>query len=148
MRFIGRRLALGPLILLGAPIIAADSSHTDSLTAGFTQPPNSAKPRVWWHWMNGNITKEGIKLDLEWMKRVGIGGFQNFDASLGEPQVVANRLVFMSPPWKDAFSYAVTLADQMGLEMSIAGSPGWSETGGPWVAPADGMKKEIGRAHV
>ena len=32
--------------------------------------------------MNGNITKEGIKLDLEWMQRVGIGGFQNFDASL------------------------------------------------------------------
>jgi hypothetical protein len=43
-----------------------------SLEAGFVTPPNSAKPRVWWHWMNGNITKEGIKLDLEWMNRVGI----------------------------------------------------------------------------
>ena len=32
--------------------------------------------------MNGNITKEGIKLDLEWMHRVGLGGFQNFDAAL------------------------------------------------------------------
>jgi hypothetical protein len=31
----------------------------------FQDPPDSAKPRVWWHWMNGNITKEGIKLDLE-----------------------------------------------------------------------------------
>ena len=30
--------------------------------------------------MSGNVTKEGIKADLEWMKRVGIGGFQNFDA--------------------------------------------------------------------
>ena len=27
--------------------------------------------------MNGNISKEGIKLDLEWMHRVGVGGFQN-----------------------------------------------------------------------
>ena len=144
MRFISQGVAvLGPFLLLGAPIIVADSSNADALTAGFTQPPNSAKPRVWWHWMNGNITKEGIKLDLEWMKRVGIGGFQNFDASLGEPQVVAKRLVFMSPPWKDAFSYAVSLADQMGLEMAIAGSPGWSETGGPWVAAADGMKKVV-----
>ena len=144
MRFIGKGVAaLGSFLLLGAPVIAAESSKADALTAGFTQPPNSAKPRVWWHWMNGNITKEGIKLDLEWMNRVGIGGFQNFDASLGEPQVVANRLVFMSPPWKDAFSYAVSLADQMGLEMAIAGSPGWSETGGPWVAAADGMKKVV-----
>ena len=48
----------------------------DALAQGFKDPPDSAKPRVWWHWMNGNITKEGIKLDLEWMKRVGIGGFR------------------------------------------------------------------------
>jgi hypothetical protein len=42
----------------------------DPLLCGFQNPPDSAKPRVWWHWMNGNITKEGIKLDFEWMKRV------------------------------------------------------------------------------
>lgn len=46
--------------------------------------------------MNGNITNAGIKLDLEWMKRIGIGGFQTFDASLGTPQVVDKRLVFMT----------------------------------------------------
>ena len=44
----------------------------DQLKAGFQHPPTSARPRVWWHWMNGNIAKEGIKLDLEWMHRVGI----------------------------------------------------------------------------
>jgi hypothetical protein len=60
---------------------------------GFQTPPDEAKPRVWWHWMNGNITKEGIKLDLEWMHRVGIGGFQNFDASLFPDQVVVKRLL-------------------------------------------------------
>jgi hypothetical protein len=27
--------------------------------------------------------------------------------------------------------------------MAIAGSPGWSETGGPWVTPEDGMKKPV-----
>ena len=83
--------------------------------------------------MNGNITKEGIKLDLEWMHRAGLGGFQNFDAALLTPQVVEKRLVYMTPEWKDAFKYATTLADQLGLEEAIAGSPGWSETGGPWV---------------
>jgi hypothetical protein len=93
--------------------------------------------------MNGNITKEGIKADLEWMKRVGIGGFQNFDAALNTPQVVEKRLVFMTPEWKDAFKYAATVADQLGLEMAIAGSPGWSESGGPWVPPAQAMKKFV-----
>jgi hypothetical protein len=93
--------------------------------------------------MSGNITKDGIKADLEWMKRVGIGGFQNFDAGLNSPQIVEKRLVFMTPEWKDAFKYATTLADQLGLEMAIAGSPGWSESGGPWVPPAQAMKKYV-----
>ena len=79
--------------------------------------------------MNGNISKEGIKLDLEWMHRVGLGGFQNFDAALATPQVVDHRLAYMTAEWKDAFKYATTLADKLGMEEAIAGSPGWSETG-------------------
>ena len=55
------------------------------LLQNFQTPPQSAKPRVWWHWMNGNITKEGIQKDLDWMQRTGIGGFQNFDANLFTP---------------------------------------------------------------
>jgi len=129
------------LIAVGWALLAQNAA--DPLLAGFRNPPDSAKPRVWWHWMNGNITKDGIKLDLEWMKRVGIGGFQNFDASLSTPQIVEKRLVYMTPEWKDAFRYAATLADQLGLEMAIAGSPGWSESGGPWVPPAQAMKKVV-----
>src|SRR5215471_3173671 len=116
-------------------------NSSDSLKQGFENPPNGARPRVWWHWMNGNITKEGIKLDLEWMHHVGLGGFQNFDAALNTPKFVDQRLVYMTPEWKDAFKYATTLADQLGLEEAIAGSPGWSESGGPWVKPSQGMKK-------
>jgi hypothetical protein len=131
--------------LLAAAFLASITAQTttDSLERGFDNPPDSAKPRVWWHWMNGNITKEGIKKDLEWMKRTGIGGFQNFDAALATPQIVEKRLVYMTPEWKDAFRYTTTLADQLGLEMAIAGSPGWSESGGPWVPPAQAMKKLV-----
>jgi hypothetical protein len=129
--------------LLGLMSSGLAQNAPASLEEGFKNPPNSAKPRVWWHWMNGNITKEGIKLDLEWMNRVGIGGFQNFDASLTTPKLVNKRLVYMTPEWKDAFRYATTLADQLGLEEAIAGSPGWSESGGPWVKPSQGMKKVV-----
>ncbi len=115
----------------------------DAIARGFQNPPDSAKPRVWWHWMSGNITKEGIKADLEWMKRAGIAGFQNFDAGLETPQIVKKRLVYMTPEWKDAFKFTATLADRLGLEMAIAGSPGWSESGGPWVTPAQAMKKYV-----
>src|SRR5215472_11607052 len=134
--------AVVAIALIGVCAVTAQTS-SDPLERGFANPPDSAKPRVWWHWMNGNITREGIKADLEWMKRVGIGGFQNFDAALATPQIVEKRLVFMTPEWKDAFRYAATLADQLGLEMAIAGSPGWSESGGPWVPPAEAMKKLV-----
>jgi hypothetical protein len=131
------------MVLSAAQSPGAANPADEALERGFLSPPNSAKPRVWWHWMNGNITKEGIRLDLEWMHRVGLGGFQNFDAALLTPQVVPRRLVYMTPEWRQAFKYATTLADQLGLEEAIAGSPGWSESGGPWVPPSQGMKKYV-----
>src|SRR5438094_6966606 len=139
-------LKLGSLLLILTVFLmlrAHGQSSRDALVAGFLNPPDSAKPRVWWHWMNGNITKEGIKLDLEWMHRVGLGGFQNFDAGINTPKLVERRLVYMTPEWKDAFRYATELADKLGLEEAIAGSPGWSESGGPWVKPAQAMKKFV-----
>jgi alpha-L-rhamnosidase len=133
-----------PLLLacLAATVMSAPAL-ADPLDDGFKNPPNGARPRVWWHWMNGNVTEEGVKLDLEWMKRIGIGGIQNFDAQLRTPQVVEKRLVYMTPEWKKAFRFAAQKADELGLEMAIAASPGWSETGGPWVKPEDGMKKFV-----
>jgi len=131
------------LLLVAGLGTAVAQSGPDPLKSGFENPPAGARPRVWWHWMNGNITKEGIKLDEEWMHRAGLGGFQNFDAALFTPQLVDKRLAYMTPEWKDAFKYATTLADQLGLEEAIAGSPGWSETGGPWVPAAEAMKKYV-----
>ena len=146
------RIVILPMLLLTLTcmvlVMCKGSSEETSvnLEKGFLNPPESAKPRVWWHWMNGNITKEGIRADLEWMKRVGIGGFQNFDANLSEmstPQIVKKRFVYMTPEWKDAFRFTTKLADSLGLEMAIASSPGWSESGGPWVTPSQAMKKLV-----
>jgi len=118
-------------------------NQSDSLELGFKTPPNSAKPRVWWHWMNGNVTQGGITADLEWMRRVGIGGFTMFDGTLGTPQFVDQKLVWMTPEWKAALRHAAAEADRLGLEMSMASSGGWSETGGPWVKPQQAMKKIV-----
>ncbi len=115
----------------------------DTLLKGFLTPPNSAKPLVWWHWMNGNIEKDGIAKDLAWMKRIGVGGFQTFDIGIPTPQIVEKRLTYMTPEWKDAFRFTAKLADSLGLKMAIASGPGWSEGGGLWVPPADGMKKLV-----
>ena len=127
-------------------LAAAAGAHAqgrDALIAGFANPPNDARPLVWWHWMNGNVSEAGIRMDLAWMHRVGLGGLQNFDAALSTPRVVKRRLIYMHSGWKRAFRLSATLANKYRFEFGIAAAPGWSETGGPWVRPPDGMKKLV-----
>jgi hypothetical protein len=121
--------------------IAQDDA--EGLVEGFRNPPESAKPRTWWHWTGGNITLEGITKDLEWMQRVGIAGFQLADVSAGGGQSVEPKIEFGSPEWYAAVRHAAAEADRLGLEMALFSSPGWSETGGPWVTPAQGMKRMV-----
>ena len=110
----------------------------------FENPPQEARPYVWWHWINGNTSKDGIRKDLEWMNRIGIAGFHQFDAGgtmmQGLPPVVP-QTPYLSDAWKKNFAYAIHLADSLGMEVGIASAPGWSSTGGPWVKPEDAMKK-------
>ncbi|AXC14951.1 Alpha-L-arabinofuranosidase II precursor [Acidisarcina polymorpha] len=133
-------------LLCGATSLMAQqaitSSSSTSLEDNFKTPPDSAKPRVWWHWMSGNVTQAGITADLEWMHRVGIGGMQMFDGDLGVPHYM-KPVIWMTPEWKAAMQHAAGEADRLHLEMSMAASGGWSETAGPWVKPSEAMKKAV-----
>jgi hypothetical protein len=140
-RAIGWASCLAAIFVCAAP--AAVQEHGDALERGFKSPPNAAQPRTWWHWTNGNVTQEGITKDLEWMRRVGIGGFQLADVGFGSGQTVERRVWFGSAQWLDAVRHAAAEADRLGLEMAIFSSPGWSETGGPWVKPEQAMKKLV-----
>ncbi|MBN1571333.1 MAG: glycoside hydrolase [Acidobacteria bacterium] len=118
-------------------------SAGDSLDRGFINPPDAARPRVWWHWTGGNITKEGITKDLEWMKRIGIGGAQVADIGMSGGQTIEKKIEFFTPEWLDAIRHAAAESDRLGLEMSIFSSSGWSLTGGPWIRPEQAMKKLV-----
>jgi hypothetical protein len=115
----------------------------NALAQGFVTPPDSAKPRTWWHWTNGNVTETGITKDIEWMKRVGIGGFQLVDVASGNGQVVEPKINFGTPEWYHAVLHSAELAKQLNLEMSIFSCAGWSEAGGPWVTQQMAMKRLV-----
>jgi len=117
--------------------------ESDTLARGFENMPPEARPRVWWHWMNGNVTRVGITADLEWMKRVGVAGAQVFDIGMGTLQVVDTPLNFMSPGWKEAFRFAGQECARLGLEMAMESSGGWAESGSPWVKPEEAMKRLV-----
>ncbi|MEJ7683254.1 MAG: glycosyl hydrolase [Segetibacter sp.] len=108
------------------------------LERSFLEPSAQAKPQTWWHWMNGNVTKEGITLDLEAMKKAGLGGFQNFDAGTGIPE---GPVKYLSPEWLSLKKHAISEAERLGLEFTMHNCPGWSSSGGPWITPEISMQQ-------
>lgn len=135
--------ALALAAVTPAPAQQQQRPPADFLAQGFVQPPDSAKPRTWWHWTNGNVTETGITKDLEWMHRVGIGGFQLVDVSAGKGQVVEPKIHFATPEWYHAVLHSAQLAKQLGLEMSIFSCAGWSEAGGPWITQEMAEKRLV-----
>ncbi len=129
------------LVLLVALSFGANAQNL--LFENFKNPPQSAKPVVWWHWTGSNVTKEGITKDLEWMQRAGIGGFQAFDVSIGGGQAIEKKVKYLSPEWLDLIKHTAAEAERLGLEMTMVTAAGWSETGGTWVKPQEAMKKLV-----
>ncbi|NLH97882.1 MAG: hypothetical protein GX446_00125 [Chthonomonadales bacterium] len=124
---------LGALILVHGMAIAAP----DPLADAFRNPPDSAKPHTWWHWLNGNTSKAGITADLEAMKRAGIGGAQIFNVDCGIPD---GPVPVMSEEWREHTRHAIAEAARLGIELCIHNCPGWSSSGGPWVKPEHAMQ--------
>ena len=114
-----------------------------SLEASFHEPPQRARPYAYWHWLDGNISKEGLKLDFEWMRRAGMGGLLQFDGAIANNTIVPKRVTYMSQEWREALRYSLELAKVADIEVGIASSPGWSQTGAPFVQPRDAMKKLV-----
>ena len=112
-----------PVVGLPSP---APVRAQDDIVRDFRTPPEGARPMTWWHWMNGNITKEGITADLEAMKRIGLGGAQIFNVAQGEP---AGPVKFMSPEWRKLTEHAISEANRLGLKLAIHNCAGWSESG-------------------
>lgn len=126
------------MIVFLSAICAMSQTSTNVLVAGFQNPPASARPHTWWHWMGGNVSREGITADLEAMKAAGIGGAHIFDAGQGIP---VGPVKYNSPEWRSLMSFAFHEGKRLGLDMTMHNCSGWSSSGGPWVKPDDAMKR-------
>lgn len=111
-----------------------------SLNKGFINPPDSARPWVYWFWLNGNLSKEGITADLESMKRVGIGGVLVMEVNQGTPK---GSYVFGSTEWRELFKFMLNEANRLGLKVSMNNDAGWCGSGGPWMTAETSMQKIV-----
>jgi len=115
-----------------AGVIAANDLDKD-----FVSPPDSARPGVYWYFMDGHMSREGMTRDLESMKQAGLGHLIFLEVNVGVPR---GPVDFLSDTWQDLYAHAVREAERLGIEVALGSGPGWTGSGGPWVRPEQSMQ--------
>src|SRR5687768_1150699 len=109
----------------------------------FGEPPDSARPKAYWWWLNGNVNPARLKQELVAMKAVGIVGVDIFD--IGGPEVpnpdnmIPGGPAFMSEESLQYLKFAIEEAGNLGFEVNLSLSSSWN-AGGNWTKPENAAK--------
>ena len=136
------------LLLLGCCSFAflSFTNRNDTISVHtFQAPPETARPGVYWYFMDGNLSKEGITKDLESMKQAGIGYAVVLEVNLGLPR---GKVDFMSEEWLDTMEYLVRESERLGIQLTLGIGPGWNGSGGPWVKGEESMQHLVASSIV
>ena len=117
---------------------STDAFSLLSLKSGFIKPPDSIQTSVYWYWISDNISKEGVIKDLQSMKKVGIN--RAFIGNIGLDETPYGKVKIFSNEWWDIIHAALKTATDLNIEIGIFNSPGWSQSGGPWIKPDQSMR--------
>ena len=109
-----------------------------TLESGFVSPPDSIQTSVYWYWISNNISKEGVIKDLYAMKKAGIN--RAFIGNIGLDEIPYGKVKMLSEEWWDILHVALKTATLLNIEIGIFNSPGWSQSGGPWVKANTAMR--------
>lgn len=111
----------------------------------FASPTDQAKPWTFWYWMFGNVSDEGIRLDLHAMHDAGIKGF--YLMPIKDPSDSKDGLGGtsrqLSGEWWNRMNTVFHTADSLNLEMGIHICDGFALAGGPWIKPEESMQKVV-----
>ncbi len=121
-------------------VYSQKSFNIEELVQKFNEPDHSARPWVFWNWMNGCISKEGITADLEAMRDVGIGGVEMFNIGGLVPE---GEIQYRTEEWLDMLKHAAKTANEFDISFVMHNCDGWSSSGGPWVSKDNAMKKIV-----
>jgi hypothetical protein len=116
----------------------------DKLADGFVNPPAEQRTGCYWYWMSDNISKEGVIRDLQAMKKAGITmafiGNIGYTPDSHYPTYPRGEVKFQSDEWWEITHTALKTAAELDIEIGMFNSPGWSQSGGPWVQPNQTMR--------
>lgn len=126
------------LFLANFTFVAAGQNSINQIESGFRRIPDSIQTSVYWYWMSDNISKEGVVKDLEAMKHEGIN--RAFIGCIGGQNVPYGKVKMFSDEWWEILHTALKKASELNIEIGIFNSPGWSQSGGPWVKAEQAMR--------
>lgn len=129
--------------LLSSPSLLADNQQTtdiEHLRKIFVSPADSVQTSVYWYWLSGNVTVDGVQKDLEAMKRAGINRAFIGNIGLGDLHTPFKTIELFTPEWWEVMHAALKKASELDIEIGIFNCPGWSQAGGPWIAPSQAMR--------
>ncbi len=112
-------------------------SDIKTFKEAFLNPPDSSRLGVYWYFMDGNLSQDGMTKDLESMKKAGIRNVIFLEVNVGIPR---GPVDFLSTQWQQLFKHAVIECEKLGIRMTLGIGPGWNGSGGPWVAPDQSMQ--------
>ena len=116
----------------------------DWLKVGFIQPPDSARPGVYWYFDDGSLDRAQITADLEAMKKAGIG-YALYQEVSNTPR---GKVDFLSEEWQELFTHLIRESERLGIRIILGGSPGWTGSGGPWMKPYQSMQFLVASSSV
>ena len=125
------------LSMITAMLFGAES--ISRIRTNFCCIPDSQKLAVYWYWIAGNMSKEGVVKDLQAMKKVGINRVQI--GMIGEGQGTPTGPVkALSDEWWKILHQALKTAGDLNIEVGLFNCPGWSQSGGHWVKADQAMR--------
>ena len=105
----------------------------------FKDIPEEQPTAVYWYWIAGNMSKDGVVKDLQAMKKAGLNRVQI--GFIGEGQGAPEGPVKMfTDEWWDIVHTMFKTATELDIEVGLFNCPGWSQSGGPWVKPGQSMR--------
>ncbi|MDR1012165.1 MAG: hypothetical protein LBM04_13745 [Opitutaceae bacterium] len=120
-----------------ATTTAASAASAGALAEGFDTVPDAMKPGCYWWWLDGQVDKAGITLDLEGFRAKGIGAVLLVNSTnLGPKERRRFGPAFLSDEWKALYRHAILEADRLGIEVGVNLCGGWC-MGGAWIGPRD-----------
>lgn len=116
-----------------------DGGRWTRLGSAFGGPSDTIQTSVYWYWISGNVSEQGVVRDLESMKRAGIT--RAFIGNIGmEDEIPSGGVRLLSPQWWSILHTALKTATRLHIDIGIFNGPGWSQSGGPWIQPGQSMR--------